>query len=99
MQYIHHAKRLGYLFTYQKSISFHYNEICEKVYDTLQRLHSSDEFPGSRISSGMATKIINRHGGKIWVETAENDGATFFFVFPKKLHNTILLSEYVLFNQ
>jgi len=54
-------------------------EDTEKVFDTFQRLHSQDEFPGSGIGLALAKKIINRHGGKIWVETAEKDGATFYF--------------------
>ncbi|RLD07081.1 MAG: hypothetical protein DRI65_05425 [Chloroflexota bacterium] len=54
-------------------------EDTEKVFDTFQRLHSQDEFPGSGIGLALAKKIINRHGGKIWVEAAEKDGATFYF--------------------
>ena len=54
-------------------------EEAEKVFDTFQRLHSQDEFPGSGIGLALANKIINRHGGKIWVETTEKEGATFYF--------------------
>ena len=54
-------------------------EEAEKVFDTFQRLHSQDEFPGIGIGLALAKKIINLHGGKIWVETAEKKGATFYF--------------------
>ena len=51
----------------------------EKVFDTFQRLHNQDEFQGSGVGLALAKKIINRHGGEIWVETAEKKGATFYF--------------------
>lgn len=59
-------------------------EDTERVFDTFQRLHSEDEFPGSGIGLALAKKVINRHGGKIWVETAENEGATFYFDLARK---------------
>ena len=51
----------------------------EKVFNTFQRLHNQDEFPGSGIGLTLAKKIIKRHGGEIWVEAAEKEGATFYF--------------------
>ena len=54
-------------------------EDTEKVFDTFQRLHIQDENPEIGIGLALAKKIIKRHGGKIWVETAEKKGATFFF--------------------
>jgi len=51
----------------------------DKIFDTFQRLHNDDEFQGSGIGLAQAKKIINRHGGEIWVEAAEKEGATFYF--------------------
>jgi len=51
----------------------------EEVFETFQRLHSQDEFQGSGLGLAIAKKIINRHGGEIWAEAAEKEGATFYF--------------------
>ncbi len=54
-------------------------ENMDKVFDTFQRLHNDDEFQRSGIGLAIAKKIINRHGGEIWVEAAEKEGAAFYF--------------------
>jgi light-regulated signal transduction histidine kinase (bacteriophytochrome) len=54
-------------------------EDMEKAFDTFQRLHSQDEFQGTGTGLALAKKIINRHGGEIWVEAAVDQGATFYF--------------------
>ena len=51
----------------------------EKIFDTFQRSHNQDEFPGIGIGLALAKKIFKRHGGEIWVEATEKDGATFYF--------------------
>ena len=51
----------------------------EKIFENFQRLHSQDQFQGSGIGLAIAKKIINRHGGEIWVEAAEKEGAAFYF--------------------
>ncbi len=54
-------------------------ENMENIFDTFQRLHNDDEFQRSGIGLALAKKIINRHGGEIWVEAAEKEGAAFYF--------------------
>ncbi|WP_296524387.1 ATP-binding protein [Rhodoplanes sp.] len=55
---------------------------AEQVFEPFQRLHGPDEYEGSGIGLAICRKIIQRHGGKVGVETAPNEGATFWFSLP-----------------
>jgi len=58
-------------------------EYADRIFVIFQRLHPKDAYPGTGIGLAMCRKIVEYHGGRIWLDTSVDSGTVFRFTLPK----------------
>ena len=79
------ARREGdqWLFEFEDNgIGFDADEYGDRVFEMFRRLHTRDKYPGNGMGLALVQKIVERHGGRVWVASTPGAGTSVFFTMP-----------------
>ena len=57
-------------------------EHARRIFEPFQRLHGEEDYPGTGIGLAVCERIIDQHGGRIWVSSIPGEGSVFHFTLP-----------------